>query len=829
MPVRPRRRFAHPLFFPALATLAALAALALLPPPGVKAEGVAPDPIAAFTAGMESREGFIPFHLDGETGRIFLEVEQLDRDFLYLNTLAAGLGTFQPTRLDRGQTGSAMVVRFERRGSRVVLVRRNVNTIASSGDPHEIQAVEESFPPSVLGAFPITERDGGRLLVDATDFFLSDVWDVHGTARRAGMGEMRVDRDRSFIVEEHTHAFPVNTEVRAALTFTSDNPQAAWRQHAPDGRSVTLQQHHSFLELPDPPLPVRPYDPRMGVGSAVVEDYSQPLDQDYRLRSMPRWRLVPSDPEAYLRGELVDPVEPIVIHLDPGIPEPYRTAYREGAEWWNSAFEAAGFRDAFQVRDLPEGVHQMDARYSVLQIVHRTAPGPSTGNSFRDPRTGEMLKALTQMDSYRSLTNYNIFAGLLPAFEAQGVEPQIDGVEFAMARRRQHTAHELGHVIGLPHNHVGAVQGRSSVMDYPFPLIRLDGQGRLDISQAYRDNIGYSDSLAVRVTYTWYPDTEAEREGLEALAREAIDRGHGFITGGHASSLAGSHPEAHLWWEGDDAFEGLDRAVAVRRVILEHFDERAIQPGEPMAWLNHRLAHAYLHHRYQVESVVKVVGGMRFGYSVRGDGTAPTEIIPTADQRRALEEILQVLSPAELAVPHRIVDLIPPAPPGFEERIPWIPSPGGPALDPYAMARSFAQEVVDNLLHRERMARVAAFHARDPGHLSLDEVMGALVEGSWGRTRPASASDRAYLRAVERSVLDALFDLASDPQVTSEVKNAAERHLARLADGLTDAPGQGVEEEAQRERARREIQRYFLTGEVPDLRTGVVELYLPWP
>ncbi len=810
--------------------LLALAALvpALAPKP-LDAAGTAPDPIATFTRAMETQEGFIPLHLDGETGRIFMEVDRLDRDFLYLNTLAGGLGSFEPARLDRGQTGSAMVVRFERRGPRVVLVRRNVNTIAGSGDPHEAQAVDESFPPSVLGSFPITERDGNRLLVDATDFFLSDVWDVHGTARRAGMGEMRVDRDRSYIVGEHTHSFPTNTEIRAALTFTAENPHAAWRRHAPDGRSVTLQQHHSFLELPDPPLPVRPYDPRMGVGAAVVEDYSQPLDRDYRLRSTPRWRLIPTDPEAYLRGELVDPVEPIVIHLDPGIPEPYRTAYREGAEWWNSAFEAAGFRNAFQVRDLPDGVHQMDARYSVLQIVHRTAPGPSTGNSFRDPRTGEMLQALTQMDSDRSLTDYNIFAGLLPAFEAQGIAPQIDGVEFAMARRRQHTAHELGHIIGLPHNHMGAVQGRSSVMDYPFPLIRLDGEGRLDISQAYRDNIGYSDSLAVRFTYTWYPDADAEREGLEALAREAMDRGHRFITGGHANSLASSHPEAHLWWEGDDALQGLDRAMAVRRVILEHFDERAIQPGEPMAWLNHRLAHAYLHHRYQVESVVKFVGGMRFSYALRGDGTAPTEIVSTAEQRRALDEILRVLSPSELAVSNRIVDLIPPSPPGFEERIPWIPSPGGPALDPYAMARSFSQEVVDNLLHRERMARVAAFHARDPGHLSPDEVMGALVEASWGRSRPGSASERSYLRGVERSVLDALFDLASDPQATSEVKNAAERQLARLADRIDGAPGQGAEEEAQRQRAGREIQRFFATGEVPALRTGVVTLYLPWP
>jgi hypothetical protein len=601
-----------------------------------------------------------------------------------------------------------------------------------------------------------------------------------------------------------------------------------FRRHAPDGRSVTIQQHHSFLPLPNPPLAQRHYDPRTGNSAPTVEDYSQPFDGEYRLRSVARWRLEPSDPAAYQRGELVEPVTPIVIHLDPGIAEPYRSAYREGAEWWNTAFEAAGFRNAFQVRDLPDGVHQMDARYSVLQAVHRTGPGPSTGNSFRDPRTGEMLQALTQMDSYRSLVDYNIYAGLLPAYDALGVEPQMDAEAFAMARRKQHTAHELGHAIGLPHNHSAASQGRASVMDYPFPLIQLTSQGHLDISEAYRDGIGYGDSLSVRYAYTWYPNAQAEAEGLTAIAQEALDRGHRFITGGYARDLGGSQPDSHMWWEGDEPFEALERSLAVRRVILEHFDERAIRPGEPMAWLNHRLAHAYLHHRYQVEAVVKYIGGMWFTHALRGDGQTPREVISAAEQRRALERIAEVLSPTEIAVPERIVDLIPPIPEGYEELVPWIPSPAGPALDAQAIARSFAQEVVDNVMHPERMARVAAFHARDAGQLSLDEVFGGLVDATWGAARPTSATERAYLRGAERAVLDGLFTLLSD-DVTAEVKNGAERHLAMLAESVAAAPGEDAEARAQRDRARREIERYLTLGEIPPLRTGVITLYLPWP
>jgi hypothetical protein len=784
---------------------------------------LAPDRATAF------QDAYLPVAVDSGDGDVHLTVRNLGEDLYYMNALAQGLGSLEPIRLDRGGTGDVRIVRFERRGPRVLLIQRNVDKVASSGDAGEVQAVEESFAPSILASMPIVEESADGLVVDATDFLLSDVWDVVGSAQRAGVGPLRLDRDRSFIVEEQTYAFPRNTEVRATLTYATDTPHTVFRQHAPDGRAVTLQQHHSFVPITEPPLPNRHYDPRTGNSARTVEDYSQPFDGEFRLRSVARWRLVPSDPAAYQRGELVEPVTPIVIHLDPGIPEPYRSAYREGALWWNTAFEAAGFRNAFQVQDLPDGVHQMDARYSVLQAVHRTGPGPSTGNSFRDPRTGEMLQALTQMDTYRSLVDFNIYAGLLPAFDAQGVTPQLTAEEFAMMRRKQHTAHELGHAIGLPHNHSAAAQARASVMDYPFPLIELTPQGNLDVSNAYRDGIGYSDSLAVRYAYTWYPDAEAEREGLAAIAQEALDRGHRFITGGYARDLAGSQPDSHMWWEGDEPFEALDRATAVRRVILEHFDERAIRPGEPMAWLNHRLAHAYLHHRYQVEAVVKYIGGMWFEHALRDDGQTPREVIPAAEQRRALDRILDVLSPREIAVPERIIDLIPPTPEGYDDRVPWIPTPAGPALDAQAIARSFAQEVVDNVLHRERVARVAAFHARDSGQLSLDELFGGLVDATWGAARPASHTERAYTRGAERAVLDGLFTLVADDRVTSEVKNGAERHLALLAERLGASPGQDAEEQAQRARARREIERYMTLGEVPPLRTGVIELFLPWP
>jgi len=788
-----------------------LALSLLIPLPG------ASQAIQEYVAEMHSHDGFIPVHLDDETGNIYLEVTRLEEPFLHTVTIRQGTGTIGP---DRGSSAGSRVLHFERHGPRVLVIQQNSSMIASSGDPEEIRAVEESFPRSVLAALPIVASEGGRLLVNATDFFLGDL------PNNAPAFNAQVNRDRSVINGRFTRAYPRNTEVSALLSFVASTPAPGVGQIAPDGRYVTVEQHHSLVQLPEEPLAPRRYDPRTAIGAHVLWDFSQPFDGEYRLRTTPRWRLEPSDREAYLRGELVEPVEPIVIHVDPATPEPYRTAYREGIEWWNVAFEAAGFRNAIQAPDLPPDADWMDSRYSILPVVHRTATGPSVGGQHRDPRTGEILRALPRMDSYRSLVDYNIFAGLIPVFEDQGIEPQISAEQFAMDRRRQHVAHEVGHTLGFPHNHISATLDRASVMDYPFPLIDVDDQGNLDISSAYRLSVGYSDSVAVRYTYTWFPDAEAEAEGLRRIVEEALERGHLYNTD---AGLASSFPEVHQWVEGATMFEALDRTRAVRRLVLDHFDERVIRPGEPMAWLNQRLAHAYLHHRYSVEAVVKYVGGARHYPAMRGDGQNPVVPIPAADQRRALNEIFRVLSPAELAIPDRILDLIPPTPSGFQRLEPWIDSPAGPVLDPLALARSFAQEVVDNLLHRERAHRVVSLHHRDPGQVSLDEVLQGLVSATWGASGARSASQGNYVRAAERSVLDGIFGLASDEAATAEVRDAAERQLAELADRIRGSAGDGRQDENHRARALREIERYLTYGTVPPLRTGVITIPLPWP
>lgn len=756
----------------------------------------------------------------------------MGQDFLYLNTLVTGLGVTPPS-LDRGTVGMEAVVRLERRGNRVLMVRDNWAVRALSADTAGQRAARESFPTSVIASFPVdsaASRAAGATVVDASSFFLSDVFGVANALRNANQGNVRVERDRSWIDEAFTRSFPRNTEIRSVLTFVGDQPGISLRRAAPDGTGATFEQHHSLVELP--PLEgfrPRAFDTRAGLFSTSFYDFSQGIDGTYRDAYVNRWRLIPSDPSAYARGELVEPVEPIVYYMDPGIPEPYRSAFIEGGMWWNEIFQAAGFRNAFQIRDLPPGADPMDARYNVINWVHRTAPGPSVGPSFRDPRTGEILKTVVRMDSYRSLVDYNIWAGLLPAAGPGGLN--VDAETFTMARRKQHSAHEIGHTLGLAHNFIAAAQGRSSVMDYPAPLISLDAQGRLDLRDAYRDGGGAWDSLAIRYAYTWYPDAASEAEGLDRIIRRSLDEGLRFITGGHASA-SGSIPGATQWVEGSDMLEALERTTRVRRLLIDRFNEEAVAPGEPMSMLNMRFAHVYLHHRYALEGVVKYVGGMDFTYALRGDGQTPTRVLPAAEQRRALAAALDALRPSELAVPPRVASLIPPTPYGYDGSESWLGSAAGPAFDPVTLAGGLATEIVGNLLHRERAARLVIFHSRDPENPSLNEVLERLVAATWGAAPSGRAGEGVLERVVQRVVLDQMLDLGGDARALPEVRAVTDLHLQELRERIAaqrGRPGETVEERAHRGAALRDLDRYFAGEDEPSRRSRFPVVPLPWP
>ncbi len=768
--------------------------LLVLPTP-IAAQTPAPDgglpTIADYTRGMDGQPGYFPLYWDDAGGRLLLEVGRWDEQFLYLTSLATGVGS-NALGLDRGNIQSAYLAHFERVGPKVLLVLDNPGFRAETNPTDAlVRSVEESFLTSTVGGFAVVAEEDGRALVDGTSFFLRDVVGVAARLQSANQGSYRLDANRSAIFLPRTKAFPENTEVEASLTFESERPGGEIQRHAPDGRAMTLRQHHSLVMLPDDGYTPRRFDPRIGVFAIGYYDFGKPFVDDYQTALARRHRLVKADPTAAMS----EPVEPIVYYLDPAVPEPYRTAFKIGGVWWNQVFEAAGFIDAFRVEDMPADMDPMDARYHVIQWVHRTEAGSSIGPSFVDPRTGEIIKAAVRMDSYRSLANYNTFAGAagVDGDWYAGEPPGVDGEEFVMMRRRQHSAHEIGHTLGLAHNFISISDGHASVMDYPAPVIELR-DGRLDLSGAYRDGPGAYDTLAIRYAYASPPAGESEEAFLGGLLLEAQERGWRFITNPDAGA-DNSHPDATWWINGSDVLDEFERVSEVRRFMIDSFDERAIEPGEPMHKLRERFAPVYFSHRATYEAAVKTIGGMEYTYGVRGDILPVTELVSADRVRRAMGLLSDALAPEELAIPESVLAILAPRSFGWVGGGPAWSTRAGPAFDQIGAATTVASEIVGGVLAPARTARVVAFHARDPSLPSLEEIVGRLVDDSWERS--ASGSEAALVRVVQNVVVDELLALAANEDATTEARAAAEwglrRAQARAATavsemGGTDAP-----------------------------------------
>lgn len=797
--------------------------------------------IATFTRTFEKQDGFFPIYWDDQRGRLFLEIpaNRLGKEFLYLIGTGTGGGMNGP-RLDRSQIGNEHLARFERVGPKIHFILLNHRFVSTDPEkPHLARSVEESFPVSVVGSFDIAAEQNGNYLIDVTSYFLTDAFDVRRLFRGSNLGTFRVETSRSYIYMPRTRAFPENTEIEAAITLTSDSPAWAIRRHAPDGRSVTMRQHHSLVQLPDDGFRPRNYDPRSGYLNISFYDYSKGFDEDLITRYAVRHRLEKKDPDA----EISEPVKPITYYLDPAIPEPYRTAFREGMEWFNDVFEAAGFRNAFVLKDMPEDMDPMDARYNVVMWVHRSEAGASIGPTFRDPRTGEIIKAAVRMDSHRSLVNFNQYAGFLPAMVATGqtggfgslespgaasgfgslespgadistatgatngfgslhslgygdpegtlewmatLDPYIDAEEFVMSRRRQHAAHELGHTLGLAHNFAAESMGRASVMDYPGAHVRLR-DGRLDLSRAYAPGPGAFDTLSIRWGYTQFDTPEEEKAGLEAIIRDGLDKGLYHISAPHTRPF-GSHPQVQAWALAEDPITELKETMEVRRFLMEHFDERAIREGEPLFLLRERFVPIYVMHRFLLTSVTKNIGGMEFRYALRGDGQVPTQIIPAAKQREALHTLLKALHTDELAVPERILELMAPAPWGYSESDRSFSSPATPAADQLEFVRALSARIFSELLEPRRMARLIAFADRNPELPTLEEVLETVTLDVFGPgdatalSRWMEAETRpAIRRIVQRMYVEALMEAAGNSQTVAEARAAAEWELGRIS------------------------------------------------
>ena len=755
-------------------------------------------PIAEKTEGMESIDGFLPLYWDEDRGQLWMEIPELDLEMIHFSGFGAGLGS-NDLGLDRGALrGGTQIVKFERVGRRVMMVQPNYRFRALTDNPAEARAVTDAFARSILWGFTAEAETDGRVLVDLTGFLVRDAVNAGQSMRP---GTYRLDQSRSSIYMEMTDAFPTNTELEVELTFTRQpggggggggGALEGVGSVAASGEAATIRLHHSFVALPDDGYETRAYDPRAGFGSVTFQDYAAPLGAPMTQRFIRRHRLEKRTPSA----RVSEAVEPIIYYLDPGAPEPMRSALLDGARWWNQAFEAAGYRDAFQVMIRPDSISSLDARYNVINWVHRSTRGWSTGGSVTDPRTGEIIKGVVTLGSLRVRQDYLMAEGLLSPY-TEGDETPPELAEWSLARIRQLAAHEVGHTIGLGHNYYNSGNGRISVMDYPHPLIALNEDGSLDFSEVYDVDIGDWDKVAITYGYREFPSGDDEDAQLASILSVAWGDDIRYMTGQDASIS----PQADLWANGTDMGHELNRMMDVRASALERFGVQAIQSDMPMATIEEALVPLYMHHRYQVEATASAIGGVEYTYAVRGDGLQPFRRVSADMQRGALDALMRTLVPAELTLPESVLNVIPPRPPGFGRHRELFPRYTGSAFDAVTPAVVAAGHTVAMVLEPTRAARLVQQHTFDPSLPSLEEVLEGLFEASMGAS--ANTEYQAEVkRAVEGVVLARVMWLArnaSMPQVRAISSASLRRsHSELLSRGQSEAHAQMLAGDIQR-------------------------------
>ncbi|MDB5061540.1 MAG: peptidase [Mucilaginibacter sp.] len=738
------------------------------------------DNIQSKTQGLTKYTGYFNFYWDDKTGKVFLEIDGFNKEFLYVNSLPSGVGS-NDLGLDRGQIGDSRIVKFIKIGPKVLLIQPNYSFRANSNNADERRSVEEAFAQSAIYGFTAVAIEGDRALIDITSFLLRDSHKIADKLNGGNQGSYSPDESRSAIYLPNTKSFPDNSEFEAIVTLAGKGKGYEISSVTPDPNAVTVRMHHSFVKLPDDNFKLRKFDPRAGYYNMDYMDYATPIDEPINKLFLVRHRLEKKDPAAAMS----EPVKPIIYYVDRGAPEPVRSALIEGAAWWNQAFEAAGYKNAFQVKLLPEDADPMDVRYNIIQWIHRSTRGWSYGSSISDPRTGEIIKGQVSLGSLRDRQDFLIAEGLVQPYE-DGKPVSDKMMKLAIARLRQLSAHEVGHTLGLQHNFASSVKDQASVMDYPPPVVSLNADGTIDLSKAYKTGIGAYDKRAILYGYQDFPKGVNEDDALKGIITETIKQGFQFISDADSRPAGSAHPFAHLWDSGANAADELNRLMILRKHVLDNFSVKAIRQDAPMATLEEVLVPVYLMHRYQVEAASKMLGGLYYTFALKNDGQTVTKFVSPAEQWKAFDALVATIKPDALALPEKLIAMIPPRVPGYPRTRETFKSRTGLTFDPIAAAESAAGTTLSFMLQPQRAARLIEYQSRDNAQPGLLAVLNKLVTQTWKAPQPAGYKGELQ-RMVNNLTLKQLLTLAANTNAAENVRSITLLQIDELKSYLQGA------------------------------------------
>ena len=746
----------------------------------VQVQAKAEESYAEFIKNMQVQQGYFSFYLDDKTGKVFLEIETFEQEFLFQSGLPHGIGS-NDIGLDRGQLGDTRLVRFEKVGDKVFLRQLNTYFRANTDNKLEQQAIDEAFASSIIWGFKVshTAADNSKTLIDYTPFLLSDIHNLSEQLQRSKQGDYKIDSSRSGVYKKRTKAFPHNTELEATVTYTGSKAGAYLRSVTPDASAVTVNLHHSLIKLPDDNYQTRKFHPYSGFWQHSYADYASAIDEPLIKRNIPRHRLHKKNS----LSTMSEAVEPIIYYLDAGVPEPVKTALLAGARWWDQAFSAIGYKNAFQVKLLPSDADPMDVRYNVIQWVHRATRGWSYGSSVIDPRTGEIIKGHVTLGSLRVRQDYLIALGLTSPFNNADTDTSAMK-EMALARIRQLSAHEVGHTLGIAHNFAASVNDRASVMDYPHPLVTIDN-GQVNLANAYAENIGDWDKFVIAYGYADVA-TDQEAQYLTELVTATQQKGLAYVSDPDARPQSGAHATGHLWDNGKDAAKELMRVLDVRALALENFGLNSIPMGTPMSELEQVLVPIYNFHRFQVEATAKLIAGVDYGYQLRSEKfTNQQQMVAGNSQQAALDALLVTLSAKTLTLPAKITALIPPKAYGYSRDRESFTSQTGITFDPISAAEASAKQTLSLLLNAERLARLQQQSMLDEDIPSVAFLLNKVVDNSV-KSAPKTATQLLVQQRVNQQLVEHLIALWHSKDLVPEVKAEVYVTLVDLSQWLVD-------------------------------------------